>query len=320
MRALAPHLLCSCSPKTKEPTEPRTRPDFFHMRDRRISPGFFSNDELLSSPPLARILFAGLWCLGDREGRVENHTQKIKLKVLPMDDCNIVELLELLEKKEFILRYEVAGKSYIQILMFHKHQSPHHMELPTGIPPPPGTTNRFHHAPITKEQRRRIFDRDKSICQQCSAKQGRLSVRRIKSFEQGGTSDDDNLRVLCGVCEEREGERETKNEMPRIEKLGAKPINLVEMWNTLAHPNLPRVSKITDQRNNKCKLRLNEHPNEEFWKQVIARINASGFLTGQNNQNWRADLDWLTTNQTNVMKIIEGKYDDSNKKSVFPKS
>lgn len=294
----------------------RTGPPFFCMRDRRISPGFFSNDDLLASPPLARLLFAGLWCMGDREGRLEDHPRKIKERILPVDDCDVTELLNLLEKKEFISRYIVEEKKYIQIIMFHKHQSPHHMELATNIPPPPGNVNHFSHAPITKEQRKKILERDKSTCRKCNAKLGRLSVRRIKSFEQGGANEDDNLHVLCSMCEERHGVR-GPGRPPRQEKIGAKPINLVELWNTLAHPNLPRVSKITDQRSNKCKLRLIEHPDENFWRDILARINASSFLIGQNGHNWRADLDWLTTNQTNVMKIIEGKYDDKNRKSVF---
>jgi hypothetical protein len=52
-------------------------------RSRNIKPGFFLNDELAECEPLARILFAGLWCIADREGRLEDRPKRIKAEVLP---------------------------------------------------------------------------------------------------------------------------------------------------------------------------------------------------------------------------------------------
>ena len=42
------------------------------MRTRLLKPGFFMNEELARLPVRARLLFAGLWCLADREGRLED--------------------------------------------------------------------------------------------------------------------------------------------------------------------------------------------------------------------------------------------------------
>ena len=89
---------------------------------------------LASLDPLARILFPGLWCLADREGRLEYRPTRIKARILPYDECNISNLLCALEETKFISKYEANGEVYIQIENFAKHQRPHTSEPPSVIP------------------------------------------------------------------------------------------------------------------------------------------------------------------------------------------
>lgn len=110
-------------------------------RARNIKPGFFKNDLLAEVDPLGRLLFAGLWTIADREGRLEDRPRRIKAEILPYDDCEIDELLNGLHAQGFILRYEVDGEHYIQILNFLKHQKPHPREADSEIPPPPEEGN-----------------------------------------------------------------------------------------------------------------------------------------------------------------------------------
>src|SRR5262245_4448792 len=58
-------------------------------RARLLKPGFFTNEDLVELPPAARLLFAGLWTLADREGRLEDRPKRIKLAVLPYDDVDV---------------------------------------------------------------------------------------------------------------------------------------------------------------------------------------------------------------------------------------
>ena len=122
-------------------------------RSRNIKPGFFLNDELAECEPLARILFAGLWCIADREGRLEDRPKRIKAEVLPYDNCDADQLLNQLVKHEFILRYEVDGSQYIQIINFKKHQNPHVKEAESIIPPPPAPESApyKHHTSTVQE-------------------------------------------------------------------------------------------------------------------------------------------------------------------------
>jgi hypothetical protein len=106
-------------------------------RMRTIKPGFFTNDVLAEVEPLGRILFAGLWTLADRAGRLEDRPRKIKVEILPYDECDIESLLAQLAERRFITRYDVNGTHYIQIRAFDKHQCPNIKETPSTIPPPP---------------------------------------------------------------------------------------------------------------------------------------------------------------------------------------
>jgi len=108
------------------------------MRARNIKPGFFKNENLGKKDPLARILFAGLWSMADREGRLEDRPARIKAEILPYDNCDIESLLSFLAEGDdpFILRYESSGHRYIQVIHFLKHQNPHLRESRSTLPAP----------------------------------------------------------------------------------------------------------------------------------------------------------------------------------------
>lgn len=105
-------------------------------RSRNIKPGFFTNDELAECSPFARLLFAGLWTIADKEGRLDDRPKKIKALVLPFDSVDCDELLSQLHAKNFITRYTVEGNGYIQINNWKKHQNPHCKEAASDIPEP----------------------------------------------------------------------------------------------------------------------------------------------------------------------------------------
>lgn len=106
------------------------------MRSRNLKPGFFKNEALAECSPLARLLFAGLWCLADREGRLEDRPKRIRAELLPYDDGSVEEILSELHEAGFILRYAAAGGRFIQVANFGKHQNPHCKEQASTIPAP----------------------------------------------------------------------------------------------------------------------------------------------------------------------------------------
>src|SRR5882672_33832 len=119
-------------------------------RSRNIKPGFFVNDELTELPPLARLLFAGLWCVADRAGRLLDRPKRIKLEVLPADDCDVDSMLWQLQAHGFIVRYEADGANLIEICNWAKHQRPHHtVQLPTC---PAATVHRARAKPLPENE------------------------------------------------------------------------------------------------------------------------------------------------------------------------
>jgi len=112
-------------------------------RIRSLKPEFFKDEDLATLPIATRYFFEGLWCCADKAGRLEDRPKYLKVEIFPYDDEQDVEsMIQQLEhpniperpNKQFIQRYEVDGRKYIQILEFSKHQSPHHTEKESTIP------------------------------------------------------------------------------------------------------------------------------------------------------------------------------------------
>lgn len=101
-------------------------------RARNIKPSFFTNDDLSETNPLARLLFIGMWTIADFKGCFEYKPKRLKVQLLPYDDCDIEQLVSDLEKSGFIAIYTVQGQKYIKVLNFTKHQNPHKNEREGG--------------------------------------------------------------------------------------------------------------------------------------------------------------------------------------------
>jgi len=111
-------------------------------RIRALKPDFFKDEDLATLPFEARLLYQGLWCFADKEGRLEYRPKYIKAEIFPYDNVDIEKLLNLLcqpniqdrQKKVFIRIYTVDERKYIDIPEFLKHQSPHHTEKESELP------------------------------------------------------------------------------------------------------------------------------------------------------------------------------------------
>ena len=76
-------------------------------------------------------------------------------------------------------------------------------------------------------------------------------------------------------------------------------------------PSLPKVLKLSDKRKTKIRIRFEEmNCDYEVLQTVFEKAETSRFMRGDNNRGWKADFDWIFTNGTNWVKILEGKYDN----------
>lgn len=104
------------------------------MRSRNLKPGFFKNEDLAELSFEERLLYAGLWCLADREGRVEDRAKRIKGELFPYDNLDVEPMLSHLAEHGFIKRYTFDDVHVIWIPKFKLHQNPHKNEKPSELP------------------------------------------------------------------------------------------------------------------------------------------------------------------------------------------
>lgn len=115
-------------------------------RIRSIKIGFFTNEQLCRLSADHRLLFEGLWLLADREGRLKDRPGRIRAELFPYHpeldvDAMLSDIARQIDDDDrpFLLRYEVDGARYLQIVSFPEHQRPKQDEAASKIPPPPST-------------------------------------------------------------------------------------------------------------------------------------------------------------------------------------
>lgn len=137
----------------------------------------------------------------------------------------------------------------------------------------------------------------------------RQRKRREVSRVTHATVTDESLLLSQNVTTEREGERDERERIkspngdsrPTVADVRA----LVDVWNSNCAP-LARVARLTSQRTAKAKTRLVEQPDLDEWAKIVARLAKSEFAA---TSGW-ANFDWLIANDTNSVKVAEGKYDN----------
>jgi len=71
---------------------------------------------------------------------------------------------------------------------------------------------------------------------------------------------------------------------------------------------LPGLLTMSKQRKVKLKTRWGEHPNLDWWQALFETVEQIPFCCGDNDRGWKASFDWLVANDTNALKVMEGKY------------
>ena len=70
-----------------------------------------------------------------------------------------------------------------------------------------------------------------------------------------------------------------------------------------------KIRDITERRRKAIRARYNDGYTLEDFKKAFEIAEESDFLKGNNDRNWKADFDWFT-NESNLTKTLEGKYDN----------
>lgn len=98
------------------------------MRIRSIRPEFWSSEDIASLSWDARLIYIGLWSYVDDNGVGRDVEQLITAALFPLDDSftesslRVHGALKQLQTGGQIVRYKVAGKPYLHVIAFDRHQ------------------------------------------------------------------------------------------------------------------------------------------------------------------------------------------------------
>lgn len=268
-------------------------------RARNIKPSFFKNETLADCSPLARLLFAGLWCLADRSGRLEDRPKRIRAEVLPYDDGSVDEMLAELHRAGFILRYQLDGQRFIQVINFAKHQNPHHREAESTIP-----------APVEYGSSRVQGSDEPGVSLGLSRDRPETSPDLAVLIPDSGflipdSSSDADASVVASnslpTCPHREIIAIYNETLPAL----AQP----RMWEGVRQTNLAaRWRWVLDD------LKKKDRPHDrnagiDFFRRMFEYIAKCDLLMGRNDRGWSCTLPWIVEAK-NFAKIIEGNYEN----------
>ena len=85
-----------------------------------------------------------------------------------------------------------------------------------------------------------------------------------------------------------------------------------DLYNSICK-DLSKVRSISSSRKRHLKARWKQFEyNLGTFEECFKKVQASDFCTGENERGWKADFDWLIKNDNNMVKVLEGKYDNKN--------
>jgi hypothetical protein len=93
-------------------------------RIRSVHPGLWTDERFMEVSPLARLLQIGIWNECDDKGSFEWSPIKLKARLLPVDNCDINELLDELVRAGSVIAYEIQGRKLGAVRNFTRYQRP----------------------------------------------------------------------------------------------------------------------------------------------------------------------------------------------------
>ena len=292
-------------------------------RIRSIHPEQWTDDQFVSCSPLARLLALGIRNEADDNGIFEWNVIKLKMRLMPADNCDVPVLLNELQSTQQIIRYEVDGKAYGVIRSFQRFQRPKEPTFKHPLPP----------VSVSLPHGYSFHDKGPSRCvippefpQGFGSPSPELpqDSRKVVSDgeEDGGKEVEESIKPTSDEVGSAQASPDLANppaKIPdcphqRILALYAKHLpNLPQprVWEGQRAENLRARWRwaLTAKRDNGERYATDLDGALDFFGRVFAYIAESDFLTGRSGKWHGCDLAWLVKAE-NFAKVIEGKYEN----------
>ena len=277
-------------------------------------------------PVLGQLIFERMFPHADFQGRLPGHPRKVKATVIPMIDASADEVADQLQKMhdlELIIWYEAGGEKHTQLVSWWKFQ-PRRFAHPSKLPAPEGWRDRLrYHDPVTHKLVEVNWEgkpeRVKKSTEEDAGRDpyiGGLHREPIQGAYEG--SEIHPYASALALENQTPLSESSDSDLSKSSGNGKGPGEVqafFDSWN-LEAKTLPKATRLTEGRKRKIQARLRERSLEE-WVEVFRQMGRSSFLRGESgNGSFRADLDWIIANEGNALKVVEGRYDDREKRPV----
>ncbi len=107
------------------------------MKIRSVRPEFFTDAKMARLSHSARLLYIGLWCLADDDGRGRLLPKHIEGELFPYEKIDFLGLWHELESTRRVRTYQIDGEQFFVIPKFTEYQKPNR-KYDSKLPEPPG--------------------------------------------------------------------------------------------------------------------------------------------------------------------------------------
>jgi len=90
-------------------------------------------------------------------------------------------------------------------------------------------------------------------------------------------------------------------------------------WNGFAFENgLNKIGSLSENRKKQLEARLKSEKFTKLFEEALEQIKKSSYLLG--SKGWKVSFDWLIKNDENILKVVEGNYQDREEKKDYADS
>jgi hypothetical protein len=275
---------------------------------------------------LGQLIFERMFPHADSQGRLPGHPRKVKATVIPMIDSSAEDVTEQLQRMHdlgLIVWYEFDGAQYVQLVSWWRYQD-RRFARPSKYPAPKGWKDRIRYNDPHEPKRLILENWEGVFGEPRNGKRKEDSPLHppfhdayVGNLHRPPTQEAQNDPSSSASDLESTPLSESADSDSPMSSGNGKDSDQVEaffdLWNSEAK-SLPKATKLTDGRKRKIRARLRERLLDE-WGEVFRRMERSSFLRGESGSgSFRADFDWIIANEGNALKVIEGRYDDREKR------
>lgn len=231
-----------------------------------------TSDAFLDMPPTARCLYFSLGMFADDDGFVNNPKSIMRQVGSTVDDMNI------LITKKFVLVFD-SGVIVIKHWRIHNYIR----------------QDTYKKTNYKEELAMLSLDENNAYTLGNSTP----ATARIESVTSPSRRRDETL------TQDRIGKDRLGQDRTGKDRINYKAI--ADAYNRIC-TSMSKCTKLSDGRKKHIKARLKNFTVEQI-ELAFSKAEASDFLTGKKG-NWKANFDWIIKSDDNLLKILEGKYDN----------